>query len=410
MKTSCILILTLLVCSSPFTEAANRKVAFNIGDDFSLASNPRGPWAHGVINTSGFFVPFVEPLQVPDDNGLLVELWRDPFSGSAIFHNQNDVDAISNGGEGVHAPNSVWFHPPLGFDERWAAVRFTVPLTGRYSLEAAFTKILHTVGNNVELRIEHNGVVLFSDILGPSEPPSTFRGRFAVEAGDVIDFLIGDTGDGSFGDATVFDITLTGSERVPNGNVFNIGDDFSMLSNPHEAWAYGGISNDGTFTPFSTPFSSPDDNGVMVDLWYEPSTGSAIFHNQNDITVISNGGEGVHPPNSVWFHPPLGVDERWAAVRFVVPQQGRYSIAATFTKVLHTLGNDVELRIQRNGDDLFSDILSAGEAPLAYTATERLEEGDVIYFLIGDTGDGTFGDATVFDITLRRGPDRGNSN
>ena len=85
-------------------------------------------------------------------------------------------------------------------------------------------------------------------------------------------------------------------------------------------------------------------------------------------------------------------------------------MAATFTKVLHTLGNDVELRIQRNGVDLFSDILSAGETPLAYTATERLEEGDVIYFLIGDTGDGTFGDATVFDITLRRGPDRGNSN
>ena len=93
-----------------------------------------------------------------------------------------------------------------------------------------------------------------------------------------------------------------------------------------------------------------------------------------------------------------------------MPQNGRYSIDATFTKILHTVDNEMELRIQRNGLDLFSDILSAGEAPLTYTATERLDEGDVIYFLIGDTGDGTFGDATVFDITLRRGPERGNNN
>ena len=63
MKTSCILVLALLVSSSPLTEAANRKVAFNIGDDFSPTSNPSGPWAYGAINTIGFFVPFFEPIQ-----------------------------------------------------------------------------------------------------------------------------------------------------------------------------------------------------------------------------------------------------------------------------------------------------------------------------------------------------------
>lgn len=408
MKASVFVAFTLLLCSSQVSEAANRKIAFNIGDGFSLNSNPSGPWAYGVLNSGDLFLPFTEPLLVPDDNGMLVEVWHDPFGGSAIFHNQNDVDAISDGGEGVLPPNAVWAHPPLGFDERWEIVRFTAPISGRYTIDAAFTKVLHTVGNNVELQIEHNGVVLFSDILGAGEPPSSFRSRVMVQAGDVIDFLIGDAGEGSFGDATIFDVTLTTTERVSNSDdFFHIGDDFSMLSNPQEPWAYGGISNDGTFTPFSTPASSPDDNGVPVDLWFEASTGSAIFHNQNDFTVISNGGEGVHPANSVWFHPPLGADERWAAVRFTVPKNGSYSIDATFTKILHTVGNDVELRIQRNGADLFSDILSAGEAPSTFQGMERLDAGDVIYFLIGDPGDGSFGDATVFDITLERNA-RGN--
>jgi hypothetical protein len=182
--------------------------------------------------------------------------------------------------------------------------------------------------------------------------------------------------------------------------IYNIGSDFSLASNPNGPWAYGVIRNDGTFVPFSTPTQSPDDNGVPVDLWYEPATSSAIFHNQNDFTIISNGGEGVHPANSVWSHPPLGADERWAVVRFTAPRAGQYAIHATFTKVLHTLGNDVDLRIQRNGVDLFSDVLSVGEEPSEYGRKVNLRGGDIVDFLIGDAGDGTFGDATFFDITL----------
>jgi len=182
--------------------------------------------------------------------------------------------------------------------------------------------------------------------------------------------------------------------------VFNIGDDFSMLSNPHGSWAYGVILNDGSFVPFSTAIQSPDDNGVPVDLWYDPVGGSAIFHNQNDFTIISNGGEGVHPANSVWFHPPLGENERWAAARFTAPKTSKYSIDAIFTKVLHTVGNDVEVRIQRNGVDLFSTIFNQNSDPVTFQGEVDVHVGDRIDFLIGDTGDGMYGDGTFFDITL----------
>ena len=195
-------------------------------------------------------------------------------------------------------------------------------------------------------------------------------------------------------------LTSSAIADQPHRRIYNIGSDFSLASNPNGPWAYGIIGNDGIFKPFSTPGQTPDDKGVPVDLWYNPVTSDAIFHNQNDFTIISNGGEGVHPANSVWFHPPLATDERWAAVRFTVSKSGHYAIRATFTKVLHTLGNDVDLRIQRNGVDLFSDVLSAGEEPSAFATKLRLQAGDSIGFLIGDSGDGTFGDATFFDITL----------
>lgn len=52
MKASAIVTFVLLLCSSQISEAANRKIAFNIGDGFSLNSNPSGPWTYGVIRTT----------------------------------------------------------------------------------------------------------------------------------------------------------------------------------------------------------------------------------------------------------------------------------------------------------------------------------------------------------------------
>jgi hypothetical protein len=82
---------------------------------------------------------------------------------------------------------------------------------------------------------------------------------------------------------------------------YRLGEDFSSDANPNGPWTYGYVPAKGHFTPFPAHEVGADDNGVPVPYWFNPITRSAIFYNPHpNTTVISYGGEGVHPPHSVW--------------------------------------------------------------------------------------------------------------
>jgi hypothetical protein len=191
------------------TAIAKERATYDLGTDFSLEHNPNGVWTYGMVTAAGDIVPFAVATTTPDDFGKPVEVWLDPLTSDAIFHNNLTETVISNGGDGVHPPNSVWSHPPLTARYESMVVRFTAPAPGRYQISASFRKVLSLVGNDVDLRIRHNGTELFSDTLERLGEPSTFHTKLKLRSGDTIEFLLADPGDGTYGDAVFMDITIT---------------------------------------------------------------------------------------------------------------------------------------------------------------------------------------------------------
>ena len=194
-------------------DAPKEGATYDLGTDFSLAQNPNGVWTYGMLTSAGDFVPFTTTMITSDDFGRPVEVWLDPLTTDAIFHNDLAETVISNGGDGVHPPNSVWSHPPLTDRYQSMVVRFTAPQPGRYQIRASFEKVLSVVGNDVDLRIRHNGVDLFSDTLERLDEPSTFQTRLKLRRGETVEFLLTDAGDGTYGDAVFLDITVSAKKH-----------------------------------------------------------------------------------------------------------------------------------------------------------------------------------------------------
>jgi len=210
-------IATIIAFQCTALAAPRESATYDLGTDFSLARNPNGVWTYGVLTDADELVPFTVATTTPDDFGRPVQVWLDPLTSDAIFHNDLDETVISNSGDGVHPPNSVWSHPPLTDRYQSMVVRFTAPNPGRYRIRASFERVLSLVGNDVDLRIRHNGRDLFSDTSQRLDEPSTFQTRLKLSRGDTIDFLLTDAGDGVYGDVVFLDITVSSKKHPHSG-------------------------------------------------------------------------------------------------------------------------------------------------------------------------------------------------
>jgi len=185
------------------------------------------------------------------------------------------------------------------------------------------------------------------------------------------------------------------------GPVYNLGSDFSInAGNPNGVWTYGYTTADGVFTSFPTAEIAYDDNGLPVELWVNPATRSAIFHNQNDRNVISNGGEGVHPPDSVWFSAIR--PDQLAVAQFTAPVADKYHVSVVFTKVLQSVGDKMDVYVFVNQKKVFSGIIKPGKRLRQFTTSVRLEAGDIISFAAGTAEDGEYGDVVFVEAQIRQ--------
>jgi hypothetical protein len=187
---------------------------------------------------------------------------------------------------------------------------------------------------------------------------------------------------------------------------YDLGRDYSLAANPNGLWSYGFWLEDNVFHPLTGSEITPDDLGRPAEVWFNPDDrGIAVFHNPNDFALISNGGDGVHPPDSVWVDPPQsdqGVVTGVVSARFTVPEKGIYKIEATFDKVLDQVGNLVVVSVLVNQHDQFSAFLDPNSPPARLNRKFRLEAGDVVDFAVLDFGDGDFGDTVFIQATLIR--------
>jgi choice-of-anchor C domain-containing protein len=168
--------------------------AYDLSRDFSLAANPNGVWSYGGK------LALTTPLElmrlkgvVPDDHGLPVEYWQlVPGIEPTVYHNSNSVAAISNGGQGVHAPGSVWYFPGIeGRSDNYGVIRFTAPSNAIFRVRTSVKSYLNgPLSGDTDFHVLFNNAELFGQFL-PSLGSTAYSNELEMVQGDTLDFIVG---------------------------------------------------------------------------------------------------------------------------------------------------------------------------------------------------------------------------
>jgi len=209
-----------------------RAQIWNLADDFSINSNPNGQWSYGSTPTvGGKFTVFARTAQIPYQvsHGAVAEWVGTYFSGFELFPyvtkfygdpgttvsvtNACNAVTCSIADPGVtiirRSANGVGVHPaPPG--QGYAALRWTAPKSTIYVITASFFSIVVGGGATTDVHVLRNYVSLFDgDVNGSGSVQNYSTGSrgVALNAGDVIDLVVGPNGD-YFGDSTGVDATI----------------------------------------------------------------------------------------------------------------------------------------------------------------------------------------------------------
>lgn len=167
---------------------------FHLSRDFSLASNPNGPWSYGYSSNLGAQSLFTVARYTSDP----FECWTVPANIPAVFRNATS-NTVVNGGGGIFEPGVVFFHAGAdGSGNNFGVLRLTVPsgASGPYRLETAVRPAYPaSPQGDTDFHVLRNGVELFGRFLAPSESAG-YTNILLLGAGDTIDFAVGRGADG----------------------------------------------------------------------------------------------------------------------------------------------------------------------------------------------------------------------
>jgi hypothetical protein len=184
---------------------------FNAGTDFSAVNNPNAPWAYGTRGS-----PTGTAFSLLSDATQLgpVAIWMDTATAilgtPAISKNQSS--ATFQSGSVTWLAGDFTMHPGRGDagNRRYAVTRFTSPLTGLVLISGGF---LPADSGSVDVHIIINGATVFTSIRGGGGSVG-FEFLQALNAGDTVDFVVGDNGDFLF-DTTVLSAFITPQDPQP---------------------------------------------------------------------------------------------------------------------------------------------------------------------------------------------------
>jgi len=175
------------------------RVVFDLSRDFSLDSNPNGPWSYGAKETlDGPLTLNSHRREIPV-GGEPEEAWEyTPGKSPAIYRNASASGTIYTPW-GEFPPHTVWF--TAGEDGTWrhfGVIRCTIPpgAAGKYRLEArAETALSGAAAGDGDFHVVFNGQKLSSEILAPNSA-TAYSNVVALNVGDTVDFLSGRGPDG----------------------------------------------------------------------------------------------------------------------------------------------------------------------------------------------------------------------
>jgi len=181
---------------------------YNAAGDFSSSSNPNGAWSYGYSYgvASAFHSDTTNTASYGP--GLALGGWMgnvDSSPGANYPYALKNFTAhpVTNNENTVYQPGQLGLQP--GSSNEDSVVRWTAPFSGTFSISATFSG-LDAGGDSVDVHILHNGSSIFNSTVSPNS--AAFSGSQSILAGDTIDFVVGNGGNGLTDDSTGLSATI----------------------------------------------------------------------------------------------------------------------------------------------------------------------------------------------------------
>lgn len=191
-------------CGGGESQPAPGRSAWNINTDFSLNSNPNGDWEYGYWITFGeplrrFTKTLVDPVRL---------LWHENtdsflFQGASVTPSGVTLNDAHPLHPTIVPPATFWMHP--GEHGEYTVTQWTAPRTRSYRIRASFTGRSDT-STGVFITV-NNTVVYQTTINGYLTTKSTEQ-ILSLNAGQKVQFILSDGGNGWDFDSTSFDVTI----------------------------------------------------------------------------------------------------------------------------------------------------------------------------------------------------------
>ena len=187
---------------------------YDAAKDFSLNANPNGVWSYmsGGANTAPLTKKGTGPLE---PNAGAVSYWNTGATGwnayHGVFANKGGAPVTVSAGL-VLPPGTLVLHPADKAGPP-AVVRFTAPAAGQYTMEATFTAI-DAQAKKTDVSVRVNGNEVLKQGLQGANAKAAYNGKADLAAGQSVDFIVGNGGDGFADDAVQLTATLSRAEAA----------------------------------------------------------------------------------------------------------------------------------------------------------------------------------------------------
>lgn len=355
-------------------------------------------------------------------------------------------------------PGEIVLHPAefSGTDPNRVVLRFTVPRSGRYSLNAVFRTLNGSTFANsqaVDVEVLLDRALLFqTDIVHPSAQSDrsySFENKYLL-AGQVVDFVVGPgltegTSQANWGDATGLTVSIVEEDEQENpvDAAWDLGPSFfaawqqttrlmpfpTVESGTEGSWSFHSVGQ----ATFITSFATMD----LLDKWTRDQqfegprvsiegTASATEHvslYDPAATVSTIAGMGSdknwgtrtwmmqYPeligPGEVTLHP---ASDRNLVIRFTVPEDGRYVVSYALRDLSRHMnpeaaGNGVIVAVTADGALLDESLISFEQGPaiiFRQLDTPPMMAGTAVDLIVNNNGnlsyDGTGGRVQVIKL------------
>ncbi len=365
---------------------------FNLTRDFSTNTNPNGVWSYGWQSNLNLGLNLLNRNRNSTANNGTPYQILEYLSSSSPLVMYYPISNTTTGTSGatLYPPGTLLLDPGTAAPYNLATVRFTAPSNGTYQVRA-------TVGpqhqdsrqGDTDFHVSRNGAEIFSQFLAPQDSVN-YSNNIVLNSGDKVDFAIGRGTDGNeYGSVVRLTAIITPSANPPPAfGDFNLAVEFSTNSNPNGFWSYGWKSNlSSSLVLFPLTRTGFDGSGYPYQIW-EPAAGAlpGVYFNPGPNTLMSDGGQAVYPPGTMWFYPGNS-PRNLGVIRFTAPSNSNYEVGVAVRSYLDgPLSGDTDFHVSKNGSELFGRFLPS-QGGTNYTNVISMAIGDTIEFAVGRGAD-----------------------